>query len=172
MTRVLSVLALVLAVIAQVTVAPRFPIAAAVPDLVLATLTAILVYGGPRRAMLAVPVAAVLLAFDTNRSAGLLVLAYVPLLPIAVFAQYVPVPMNRYAQSLTAALATGIWARGVLALGAVAGGASPQVADLILRIMIPGLLLDALALTALYVPFRIMGREARPLSLQRSGYYT
>lgn len=172
MRAILVVIGVTLAVIAQATVAPLFPLSSATPDFVLATLLVVAVYGGPRRAMIAVPLAALLLSFNSDRSAGLLLLGYLPLLPLAAMLAGANAPLNRFAQSLLAGIATGLWSRIVLSLAAMANGADPQVTMLITAILIPGVILDILLLSAAYLPFRLAGASARSLSLARTGYYT
>ena len=51
-----SVLAAIFAAMAQVTVAPLFPISAAVPDFVLLVLVVVAAFGSPRRAMVCVQI--------------------------------------------------------------------------------------------------------------------
>lgn len=171
MSAAITLLAVFAAVLAQVTVAPLFPLGAAIPDLVLGTLMAVAVFAGPRKAMFAIPVAAILLSFASDRSAGLLLLAYLPLLPIAVLLAATPLPLNRFAQAVVGGIATGIWARMLLASAAIAGGADAEPAALVFSLALPGVLLDALVLASCYMPFRVAGREPRALSLQRTGYY-
>lgn len=172
MSTLLTILGVTLAAVLQVTVAPLFPLGSAVPDLVLTTLVTVAVYAGPRRAMVAVPLAAVLLSFTTGRSAALLLVAYVPLLPLAALLAEGHVPLNRFAQTVTGGVLTGVWARTTLALGAIVGGADPQVMTLLFAILVQGILLDAFTVTAAYLPWKVIGLHPRSLSLARTGYYT
>lgn len=172
MSTLLMLAGVVLAAVAQVTVAPLFPLGSAVPDLLVATLVVVSVFAGPRRAMVAVPLGALLLSFGSGRSAALLLIAYLPLLPLAAFLQEANVPLTRFLQSLAAAVVTGAWARTVLALGAMTGGADPQLGTLVLSLLLPGVFLDALVVGAAYLPWKVARLPARPLSLARTGYYT
>lgn len=169
MTALLAVAVVFLAVLGQVTVAPLFPVSAALPDFVLVALTLVLVYRGPRVAMVALPLAAIWLAFASNRAPGLLVLAYLPLLPLCVVAEQVSVPLNRSAHVLAAAALTGLWARLVLAISAMLQGADPAITAVIGRLLLPGLLLDLALVALLYFPLRLL-LAVRPLTLQRSAW--
>ena len=78
---------------------------------VAAALVMVVAFGGPRAAMVAVPVVALSFAFASNRSAALVLLAYLPLLPLAFVLEEGGLPLNRFAQTLVAGVATGLWAR-------------------------------------------------------------
>ena len=162
--------ALVMAALGQTAVAPLFPLSAAVPDLCLLALVLVVVFGGPREAMVAVPVVALIFAFASNRSPALALLAYLPLLPLTYYLEDGRVPLNRFAQTLIAAGATGAWARLALALGAMADGAAPQPGILVAGILVPGLMLDLLLVTMAYLPLRAFGFEPRALEIPRSRY--
>ncbi|MBI2766600.1 MAG: hypothetical protein HYX53_11910 [Chloroflexi bacterium] len=161
---------LVVVALAQVAVAPLFPLAAAVPDYGLAALMAVVVYAGPRSAMWAVPWFAIVFSFASDRSAGMLLLAYVPLLPASYLLSESHLPLNRYAQTLACGAGTGVWARLLLALGPIAQGASPQMGTLVGNLLISGLLLDIVLLTFVYFPLKAVGFSPRPMSLQRTGW--
>ncbi len=154
--------------LAQVSVAPLFPISAAVPDYALIVLVILTLFAGPATVMLALPLIAICLGFASDRSPGLLLMAYLPLLPLALYAEETRVPLNRYAQMVVAGLATGAWARTLLAFGAIAGGADPAFGALVGQLVIPGLFLDFALLTLVYAPFRLLGWSGRGMSLQRS----
>jgi hypothetical protein len=156
--------------IAQVTIAPLFPLDAAVADFGLAGIALILLVAGPRAAMAAVPLIALLLSFSTNHSPGLLILCYLPLLPLRVFLSEAQLPLTRYLHTLLAVAATGLWARGLLASVAFVQGAAFMPGDLIGAILMPGLVLDMLILTLLYIPCRLAGVTGRSLSLRRTGW--
>ena len=156
--------------IAQVTIAPLFPLDAAVADFGLAGIALILLVAGPRAAMAGLPLIALLLGFTTNHSPGLLIIAYLPLLPLRVFLSDAQVPLTRYLHTFLAVGATGLWARGVLASAAFLQGAAFAPGDLISAILLPGLVLDMLFLTVLYIPCRLAGVTGRSLSLRRTGW--
>ncbi|HMS57432.1 MAG TPA: hypothetical protein PKA49_01155 [Tepidiformaceae bacterium] len=170
MKTVALAMALLLAALAQAAVAPLFPLSAAVPDLCLLALVMVVAFGGPRAAMVAVPVVALGFAFASNRSAALVLLAYLPLLPLAFVLEEGGLPLNRFAQTLVAGVATGLWARLALALGAMADGAAPQPGLLVAAVLVPGVMLDLLMLTMAYLPLRALGVEPRALEIPRSRY--
>lgn len=161
---------LIVATVFQSTVAHLFPVRGAVFDFGLAALVVTYVWAGPRHAMVALPVAALLISFATDRAPGLLLLAYVPLLPIAYALEERNAPLTRYAHTLAAGVATGAWARTVLATGPMLEGAGFAGTDLLFVVLVPGLFLDILLVTLAYLPFRLLGWSARPMTLHRSGF--
>lgn len=162
--------ALLMAALAQTAVAPLFPLSAAIPDLCLLTLVLVVAFAGPRAAMVAVPAVAIGFAFASNRAPALVLLAYLPLLPLSFYLAESGIPLNRFAQTLIAAAGTGLWARLVLALGAMADGADPQPGILISAVLIPGVMLDLLAVTLTYLPLRLIRMEPRELDIPQSRY--
>jgi cell shape-determining protein MreD len=167
-----AVLGTVLAAIAQVTVAPLFPVSAAVPEFVLLALVIVAAFGNPRRAMVCVPVAAIAYGFLSDRSPALLLLAYLPLLPLGLYLEEARVPLNHYARTLVAALATGLWIRALLMLGTVVGGADATLGAAVGQVLVPGLFLDFALLSVVYVPLRLIGWSGQGMSLQRGSYYS
>lgn len=165
-----AALGLLMGVLAQVTVAPLFPIRGAVPDFVLAALVVITVYGGPRAGMVTVPFAGLLLGFASGRAPGLLIMAYLPFVPLASFADDANLPMNRMVQSVLVGAATGLWARLALSMAAVIEGATLDLSGLLFAVLVPGVILDILLVTIVYLPFRLLGWSARPMTLHRSGF--
>lgn len=167
-----AILAVVFAAMWQVTVAPLFPISAAVPDFVLLTLVLVTAFGTPRRGMVCVPVAALAYGFLSDRAPGLLVLAYLPLLPLGLYLEEARIPLNHFARTLAALLLTGIWARSLLVLGAVVGGADASAGPVLGQILIPGAFLDLALLTLVYVPLRLVGWSGEGMSLHRTSRYS
>jgi len=163
-------LLLVTVTVADVTVAPLFPIRGASPDFALVTLMMLAVFSGPRTVMVALPVLSVLLGFSTDRAPGLLLLGYLPLLPLAAYLDRGPLPLNRYAQVLAVGVATGLWARLLLAFGAIAQGADLQISALLADVLVPGFFLDVGLITIVYFPFRLVGWSPRQMTLQRGGF--
>jgi len=163
--------AVVLVAVAQVTVAPLFPIAGAVPEFVLLGLTLIAAFGSPTAVMVLTPLAAVAAGFLSDRSPGLMLVGYLPLLPVGVGIEGAPAPLNHYLRTLGMMLATGAWLRAVLALGAVAGGAEPAMGPMLTDVILPGMFLDLVLLTVVYIPLRLAGIPGRGMTLQRSRYY-
>lgn len=167
--RQLSIVVLVvITAVTQVSVAPLFPVSAAVPDIALVTLVILTVFAGPTTVMFGLPLMAICVGFDSDRQPGLLLMAYLPLLPLALFLEESRIPLNRYAQMALAGMATGAWARSVLAFGAIAGGADPAFGAIIGQLVIPGLFLDFALLTVVYAPVRLLGWTGRGMTLQRS----
>lgn len=162
-------LLVVVAAVAQVTVSPRFPLESAVADVVLVTLVLSTAFAGPRVAMLAIPFAAVCLGFASSREPGLLLVAYMPVLLLARWAETAQVPLSGYWRLTGVTLATGAWARCLLAAGAVVGGADPAFAALVTIILVPGAALDWVLLSLAYLPHRLVGWDIRPMDVQRGG---
>jgi len=162
--------ALLFAALAQVTVAPLFPIEGAVFDFMLVTLLTITVWAGPRAAMVSLPFAAIFLGFAGDRSPGLLIIAYLPLVPLAFVVAEANFPLNRFLQSIVVGVGAGMWARLALSAGAFIGGADVTLSALLFLVLVPGLFLDILLMTFAYMPFRLAGMTARPMTLQRSTF--
>ena len=161
---------LLFACLAQVTVAPLFRVSGAEADLPLVVLALFAVFSGPPAVMLGTPFAAICLGFASSRSPGLLLIGYLPLLPLGMALEEWRVPLNRYGRMLAAGGLTGIWLRLVLVLGAVTSGATVAVAPVIGQVLIPGLIFDLALLTLAYVPLRFVGWNGRPLVLGRKGF--
>ena len=171
MTAVAVVVGLLLAALMQVTLAPLFPLDGAVADVVLLALAMLAMTAGPRAAMAALPALCLAASFTSDRSPGLLIIGYLPLLPLATVLEEAALPMNRFLRLLTAVVITGLWARLVLAGGAFAQGADFAPAALIRDILIPGVALDGLLLSLLYLPSRLMGWTPQSLTLRRTGWF-
>ncbi len=169
--KALTVLALiVLAGVAQVTVASLFPLRGATIEFGLLTIVLLALTAGPRAAMVAMPCAALAVGFTSDRAPGLLLLAYLPVLPLAAFVEESRVPVARYLQIVGVTVLAGIWARGVLTIGPIAEGADLSLVALFGELVIPGMVLDFLAISAVYLPIRLAGRGASSLTLERGRY--
>lgn len=160
----------VLTAVAQVSVAPLFTASAATFDFALSAIALLMVFGGPRMAMAAVPLAAIFLGFLSDRSPGLLLVAYLPLIPAAAVLADLDVPLNSYARLVAVALGTGLFARTLLAVAAAAHGAEFPLAVVTFDLLLPGALLDFTIITILYFPFRFVGWEPRSMALQRGRF--
>lgn len=171
MKAISAVGAILLAAIAQVTVAPLFPLGGAVPEFVLLGLVLITAFSGPAPVMLLTPLAAVAAGWLSDRSPGLMLIAYLPLLPVGLGLEESPAPLNHFVRTLAMMLVTGIWMRIVMALGAIAGGAEPAIGALVSDVIIPGGFLDLSLLTVVYIPLRLAGLTGQGMTLQRSRYY-
>lgn len=169
MSAALVALLLFLAVLLQVTVAPLFPLSAALPDMVLATLVLALAYRGPRVVMVGLPLAAIWLAFASDRAPGLLIAGYLPLLPLMVVGEELQALPNRSMRILATTALTGLWLRSVLAAAAMLKGADPAFAALALKLLLPGLVLDVGLVAVLYFPLRLV-LSVRPLRLSRTAW--
>lgn len=170
--RALLLLLLVLAtVLAQVAIAPFFPVVGAVVDLPVVLLLLLAIFAGPYAVMVALPILVVFLGFSTNVEFEWLVLAYLPLLPCAAWIQRQRlIPQSPYALVLVLAFATGIWARGVLAVVAITSGASPSFGALITDVLLAGAAFDAAVLSLGFVLCRWVGWPARSLDLEQAGF--
>jgi cell shape-determining protein MreD len=162
--------ALVLLVLTQVAVAPLFPLRAAIPDLILVGVMVIALYWSPRPAMVAVPVVAVLFSFASDRAPGLVLLAYLPLLPAAYVLEQARLPINRYTQAAVATVVGGMAARLILAIGPMTQGAEFTFGVITKDLLLPGTVLDWSLLTLAYLPLRLAGLEASRMTLYRSNY--
>jgi hypothetical protein len=160
----------VLAGTAQVTVASLFPLRGAVIDFGVLTVLLLALTAGPRAAMLAVPFIAVSVGFASDRSPGLLVLAYLPVLPLGVMFEETRVPLPRYVQLAALLVISGAWARMLLAGSAIFQGADVPAVAIVGDVLAPGFLLDLLAFTAMYVPIRMIGRGADTFTLREGRY--
>jgi hypothetical protein len=169
---IIAVAGTVFAAVWQVTVAPLFPVWNITFDFVLLVLVLVAAFGTPRRAMVCIPVAALAYGFLANREPGLLVLAYLPLLPLGLYLEETRVPLNHFGRTALALVATGAWARLLLVLGAVVGGASANVGFVLFGVVLPGLFLDLALLSLVYLPLRLLGWSGQSMSLSRGGYYS
>jgi len=172
MKGLIAILLVMFAAVAQVNVSSLFPVSGAVGDLVLVTLALLAVFGSPRLAMVCIPIAALSLGFISDRAPGLLLLGYLPLLPVAFYIEEARLPLNHYARTLVAVLATGLWLRLLLVLGAIASGADAGLGAAVTMVLIPGLFLDFALLSVVYIPLRLVGWNGQGMSLQRGGYYS
>jgi hypothetical protein len=161
---------LALAAMAQVTIAPLFPVGSANFDFVLISLGAVMAFRGPRSLLVGMPFAAICLAFATNRAPGLMVLAYLPMLPAALWLAESGPPMTRSMQVFSATVVTGMFSRALLGMGAISGGAEPAMGTLLLGIVLPGVFLDLALLSLAYFPSRLLGLETGEITLQPGRY--
>ncbi len=169
--RALGLFALLfLAVVAQVTVAPLFPLDGAVADPVLLVLCLVAVYGGPVPVMVLTPIGAVLAGMVSDRDAGLLLLAWLPVLPVAALLEDSPLPLNQGVKTYVLVIGTGLAARVVLAVGAMLGGAPAAVGSLVTDVLLPGIMLDMVVLTICYLPLRAGGLREVGMHGRRRGY--
>ncbi|MFN0148044.1 MAG: hypothetical protein ACKVT1_16185 [Dehalococcoidia bacterium] len=160
-----------LAALVQVTVVPLFPLGGAVADAALLTLAGVALFMGPHAAMIALPALCLFLGFASDRSPGLLLIAYLPLLPLAGAVEEARLPANRFVRLLLAVVVAGVWARVVLSGSAFVQGAAFAPGPLLTDVVIPGLVLDAILLSLLYLPPRLAGWSPESLTLRRMGRY-
>ncbi len=154
----------------QVSVAPLFPLTGAIPEVGVLVLVLILLGFGGRSAMVATPLLALFLGLAGNRAPGLVVIAYLPVVPLGLFAEDLNAPLGRYLRIIAVVLGAGTWARLVLAGGAIASGAPFEATVLIRDLIIPGVLFDFVLGSLCYIPCRLAGWTDRPLNLQRRGW--
>ena len=163
--------AILLAAMAQVTVAPLFPVAGAVPEFVLLTLALLVAFNSPRPVMIGTPIAALAYGFLSDRAPALLLLGYLPLLPLGYLLEESRVPVNHYLRTVAMMVITGLWLRTLLALGAMTAGADAAFGILIADVLVPGIFLDLALLTVVYIPLRLIGWTGQGMTLERTGYY-
>jgi hypothetical protein len=165
-----GVVLVVMASVAQVTIAPLFPLRGAAFEFGLLTVVLLALTAGPRAGMLAVPFCAVAVGFASDRAPGLLLLAYLPIMPLGVLMEEARLPFPRYLQLLVLVVLCGTWARSLLAASAVIQGADFAVTPFVRELWAPGMVLDALAFTAMYLPIRMIGRGADTFTLRQGRY--
>jgi hypothetical protein len=163
-------ISIVLVCAAQVTIAPLFPLLSAEASFLVVTLAILVVFAGPRTALIATPLMAVFLGFASDRSPALLLLSLLPLPPLAYWLSESQIPMSRGVQLFAVVAVVGAWSRGLLALSAVAQGAEAEFGTLITDFLLPGIVIDGLFFTLAYVPCRLLGLEPRSLSPYRERY--
>ena len=163
--------AVLVAALAQVAVAPLFPVGGAVANGALIVLAGVALVLGPLAAMVALPLLCVFQGFASDRSPGLLLIAYLPLLPVATLVEEARLPGNRFIRMLTAVAVVGAWARLVLAGAAFIQGAAFTPGALVRELVIPGLFLDIGLFALAYLPPRAVGWTPQRLTLRRAGRY-
>jgi hypothetical protein len=172
MKAALTVLATVFAAICQVTVAPLFPVAGVEVEFVLLTLICVAAFGSPQRAMVAIPVAALSYGFLADRAPGLLLLGYMPILPLMLYLEEAPIPLNHYAGTLLAMVSVGVWVRLLMVISALLAGATAGPGDVLRHALLPGVFLDFALLSIAYLPLRLLGWSGRGMALRRGTYYS
>ncbi len=155
---------------AQVTVAPLFPVAGAVPELVLLTVCLAGAFSGPGPVMVLTPLGAVMLGMLSDRDPGLLLVAYLPVVVLGALLEDAPLPLGHAARTYGMTLGAGLAARTVLGVGAMVGGAPAAFGTLATAVLLPGLFVDMLVLTVCYVPLRLAGLEGGGFRLRRGRY--
>ncbi len=171
MSPISATVLLFLAICAQVTVAPLFPVVAAVPDLVLVTYVLVVAFSGARAGMFALPLLALGLGFLSDRDPGLALIAYLPVLPLARWLELnSPRPVSPFQRIAAVTILAGIWARLTFAMGAVVHGAEFQAGTVATDILLPGAALDLALLTVAYLPRRLLRWRVQTLDLARGGF--
>ena len=170
MSNLFSVLFVLLVAIAQVTVAPLFPLGAAVADYGLIAVAAVALVAGPRAAIVAIPLLALFRSFLGNDAPALMLLAYVPLLPVAFLADEAQLPLTRYLRLGLVVLAGGLWIRGLQAGAALVTGAEFVPRVLVLDLLLPGMVFDAALFSLLFGLLKLAKIANRPLTLERRGW--
>ena len=167
----LTVVLLLATVLAQVAVAPLFPLLGAVVELPVVVLLLLAVFAGPYAVMIGLPILVLFLGFSTNVEFEWLVIAYLPLLPCAAWIQRQrAIPQTPYALVLVMVIAAGIWARAVFTAVAMTSGASLAVGPVITDILFTGALLDAAVVSVVYALCRWVGWPVRSLDLEQAGF--
>ena len=170
MTYAVGAIAVLLLGAVQVSVVPLFPIAGAEADVGLIAILATAMVAGPRPAMLATPALALAIGLSSSRSPGLMLVGYAAILPLAAFLEDLPYPLGRLSRLLAVAIVAGLWGRFLLGMAAISAGGEFAINDLLLQVLIPGIVFDALLFLAIFVAFQLAGVGNRRFSLQRSGW--
>jgi hypothetical protein len=160
-----------LAAIVQVSVVPLFPLQGALADVGILTLITIAFGAGPRAAMVCLPILAVFVSFASDRAPGLVLLAYLPLLPVAALMEDAPLPLGRYLRVVLTIVIAGFLSRLIFSLGAFADGARFLPGAMVTEVLLPGVTFDLILATILYMPLRLSGWAARSLTLRRTGWF-
>ncbi len=167
----LTVVLLLATVLAQVAIAPLFPLLGAVAELPVVVLLLLAVFAGPYAVMIGLPILVLFLGFSTNVEFEWLVVAYLPLLPCAAWIQrHRAIPQTPYALVLVMVVAAGIWARAVFSAVAVASGAGLTVGPVVTDILLTGAVLDAAVVSVVYALCRWVGWPVRSLDLEQAGF--
>ena len=167
----LLVLLLLATVLAQVAIAPFFPLAGALVELPVVVLLLLAIFAGPGAVMVGLPLLVLFLGFSTNVEFEWLVLAYLPLLPCAAWIQRQRViPQTPYALALGMAVAAAVWTRLVFTTVAVTSGASPDVGGIVTGILLPGAAFDAALLSVGYFLCRQVRLPTHSLDLEEARF--
>ncbi len=155
--------------LAQVVVAPLFPLQGMVVELPVVALLLLAVFAGPRAVMITLPLLVIAIGFSTNVEFEWLVLAYLPLLPCAAWIQrQALIPQTPYLLVLGMAFASGLWVRAVFSGVAMLSGASLSVDAIVFDALLPGALFDAVVASIAYALCRWIGWTTRSLDLERA----
>jgi len=167
----LTVVLLLVTALAQVAIAPLFPLVGAVVELPVVVLLLLAVFAGPHAVMIGLPILVLFLGFSTNVPFEWLVLAYLPLLPCAAWIQQQrAIPQAPYALVLFMVVGAGIWARAVFAVVAMTSGAGLAVGPVVTDILLTGAVLDAAVVSVVYGLCRWVGWPVRSLDLEQAGF--
>jgi hypothetical protein len=170
MTYLTVAVAAVLVAAFQVTVVPLFPISGATAELAIPFILGALMVGGPGAGMFATPAIALSVGMAGDREPGLLLIAYTPALLFGYLLDRFELPPGKFPRLLVTALLAGFWVRLVLSASALAGGAAFEPFVLLVDIVTPGFLFDAMVITLLYVPLRLLGRADLHYVVERRGW--
>lgn len=170
MSGLLIAVGVVMAAVLQVSFAPLFPLSGATFEFAPLLLLLVARFKGPKPAMIALPFAAVLTAFLVDRAPALVLLGYLPLLPLLYLLEEYGPPLGSIGRTVLAAVFGGLWLRALLSFAAIADGAAFEPRLLIGSVLLPGVFLDAFLTAAFYAPLRFVAWEPRSMNLTRRGY--
>ena len=171
MRAALLVLLIVATVLAQVAIAPFFPLAGVVVELPVVVLLLLAIFAGPGAVMVGLPLLVLFLGFSTNVEYEWLVLAYLPLLPCTAWIQRQrAIPQTPYALALVMAVGAAVWTRLVFATVAITSGASPDLGSLVTGILLPGVAFDAALLSVGYILCRQVRLPTHSLNLDEAEF--
>jgi hypothetical protein len=147
---------LLLVAVAQVTVAPRYPLSAAFPDYMLVTLVVWVMIRPRDDSMAALPLGAFLVGATGPQSVMVLMFVYLTLLPGALVLRALS-PLGSFLNSLVLLIGATLLRDLVLAAEAVSSGANVGLTDVLFRAYFPGLALNLLLLPFFYLGLRYLG---------------
>jgi hypothetical protein len=158
------VVAVLVIPVAQYSVVPYFDVSGTVVDLMLITLALLVAFTSVGAMLAAIPAMAILAGLISDSSIVVLVLGYLPLLPLAyTFETELPYDLPTFARLAIAVALTSVWVRLLGAAMLLIEGASFGPAELLTASILPGFLLDTVAFLIVYGILR--GVRLKPVSL-------
>lgn len=148
------------AAVLAASMAPYVRVLGVTPDPVLIFVASWAMIRGQREAMIVVPMAGLLRDLTTSDPVGTSVLALSPIVPLALLRELRPVESDFLPALVVVAAASLAYAVISMAVLTVVGDDVPWGAGL-LRVAIPGMLVNALFAVLVYLPMRWLNRRPR-----------
>jgi hypothetical protein len=159
MAYISAALLLLFIAVAQVTVAPRYPLSAAFPDYMLVTLVVWAILRPTEDTMVALPLGALFLGAVGPLSVMVLTFIYITILPAALLLRALS-PLGSFLNAIVLLIGATLLRDLVLAAEAVSAGANVGTSDIVLRAFFPGLALNLLLFPFFYFGIRFLGPRA------------